>query len=229
VKGNSFCSLRYLELKPNFSFHFKIKRKAVEYLSEENLKTSPFEQFDIWYKVTYQSDIQEPTAVMLATCNKDLKPSSRTVLMKDYSEEGFMFFTNYDSRKGIELITNPNAAMLFYWGILDRQIRIEGTVKKVSESLSDQYFDSRPKRSRISAIVSDQSQKVEKKTLDEEVRQLNQKYESTDKVPRPANWGGFILQPTYFEFWQGKTDRLHDRFVYEKQIDNSWQNYRIAP
>lgn len=201
----------------------------MDILHEDSIKQDPFQQFEDWYKRVYQSDIQEPTAVVLATCNTDLKPSVRTVLMKDYSERGFVFFTNYESRKAQELTENPNAAMLFYWGILDRQIRIEGRVEKVGTGLSDQYFDSRPKRSRISAIASPQSKIIEKNTLDARVKELMEKFEHSDKVPRPANWGGYVLIPDYFEFWQGKTDRLHDRMVYQKSESGVWKIYRLAP
>lgn len=201
----------------------------MEPLSEQTISKNPFEQFEKWFKVVYQSDVPESTAVILATCTPDLKPSARAVLMKDYSEDGFVFFTNYNSRKAEELDANPNAALLFYWGLLDRQIRIEGKVEKVSAEISDQYFASRPKRSRISALASPQSRIIEKENLDEKVAELSKQYEAGDYVPRPEHWGGYRLNPVYFEFWQGKADRLHDRICYKKHEDGSWQIYRLAP
>lgn len=197
-------------------------------LSEKKVAQSPFDQFKEWFDEVLQSDVKEPTAMILATSTKDGVPSARTVLLKDYDEEGMVFFTNYQSRKGQELMENPKAALLFYWGDFERQIRIEGVVEEVDDATSDKYFASRPKKSRISAIASPQSQTIEKDVLDKKVSELKERYKGKEEVPRPPFWGGYRLKPHYFEFWQGRADRLHDRVIYKKSEQN-WKVYRIAP
>lgn len=194
-------------------------------LLEKDVYESPFLQFSKWFSEAKESEILEANAMVLATATPDGKPSARVVLLKEAGENGFVFYTNYDSRKGKELIENPNAQLLFFWDLLERQVRIEGIVKKISKEESEKYFKSRPEGSRIGAIASPQSQVVpDRKFLDEQ-------YEKTAKkgdFSMPEHWGGFILEPTYFEFWQGRQSRLHDRIFYEKNAD-SWKVGRLAP
>ena len=202
---------------------------SADALSEENTEKHPTDQFKKWYHDVLKANFKEPTAVILATSRRNGKPSVRTVLMKDFSEEGFVFFTNYQSRKGRELKQNPKAAMLFYWDTLMRQVRVEGTVQKVSPDISDKYFDSRPRQSRISAIASPQSAVIESRfDLEKKAARLESKFFGRLKIPRPANWGGYILKPTYFEFWQGRENRLHDRIIYVL-AKGKWMIKRLAP
>lgn len=198
-------------------------------LNESEVDKDPMEQFRKWFGEMLLQDFKEPTAVTLATSTRKGKPSVRTVLMKDYSSEGFLFFTNYSSRKGRELAQNPRAAMLFYWDKLERQIRIEGIVKKADKAISDHYFDSRPRQSRIGAIASPQSKVIPNRAvLEKKVEALQAKYRDDTRIPRPAGWGGYVFKPTYFEFWQGRTNRLHDRIVYTLS-KGKWKRSRIAP
>lgn len=164
----------------------------------------------------------------LATADKDGRPSARIVLMKSFDEQGFVFYTNYDSRKGQELAENPRACLLFYWSPLWRQVRIEGAVEKVSEAESEEYFHSRPLGSKLGAWASDQSQPVEsREQLEKQFEEFNSKF--ADNVPRPPHWGGYRLRPDVIEFWQGRENRLHDRLRYTLQKDGSWLIERLAP
>ncbi|HEY2329771.1 MAG TPA: pyridoxamine 5'-phosphate oxidase [Verrucomicrobiae bacterium] len=167
-------------------------------------------------------------AMTLATVDKNGKPSSRTVLLKSVDERGFIFFTNYDSRKGRELAENPNAALTFFWPELERQVCVAGTVTKLPAAESETYFKSRPRGSQIGAWASDQSEIVSDRAfLETKWRELETKF--PNDVPLPPNWGGFILQPERIEFWQGRPSRLHDRFNYTRQADGSWKIERLAP
>lgn len=199
-------------------------------LSESNIKSNPFEQFQIWFKDALGGKILEPNAMTLATCNNN-KPSARTVLLKGADATGFVFFTNYHSKKGSELENNPNAALLFFWDALERQIRIEGTVERIDRTSTEAYFKSRPKDSRIGALASPQSTVIEsREVLENKMKALNEKYSDTEDIPVPPYWGGYRLVPHYFEFWQGRSSRLHDRIVYEHIAENnSWKIYRLAP
>ena len=164
----------------------------------------------------------------LATADKDGRPSARIVLLKSFDEQGFVFYTNYDSRKGQELAENPRACLLFYWSPLWRQVRIEGTVEKVSEAESEEYFHSRPLGSKLGAWASDQSQPVEsREQLEKQFEESNLKF--ADNVPRPPRWGGYRLRPDVIEFWQGRENRLHDRLRYTVQKDDGWLIERLAP
>ena len=196
-------------------------------------RTNPLAQFHAWFQAALESDqIHEAPAVCLSTCSKEGKPSSRIVLMKSYTEHGFMFFTNYDSRKGKELAENPYASLLFFWPFLHRQVRIEGRVEKVPEEESRDYFNSRPLQSRISASISPQSSTVSSRAeLEAKHKEFLEKYSDEGKViPKPANWGGFLLVPSMFEFWQGQSNRLHDRIVFSRDSDSdSWTLKRLAP
>ncbi len=196
--------------------------------NEQDAAASPFEQFDKWLQEALHSGIPEPTAMNLATVGANGRPSARIVLLK-HIDSGFVFFTNYASRKGADLQQNPFAALTFHWVEMERQVRIEGKVEMVEPALSDEYFNSRPLMSRIGAIASEQSRPLpNREVLENRMRALEAEY--ADKEPaRPQNWGGYRLIPDYFEFWQGRRSRLHDRIVYEPAADGSWKIYRIAP
>lgn len=194
-------------------------------ISIEMMMQTPFLQFEKWFEDAKEFENQEANAMILSTCSNGGNPSSRVVLLKRYSGEGFVFFTNYLSRKGEELEANHRASLLFYWPQTMRQIRIEGEVSKVSSAESDEYFLSRPRESRASAILSMQSRPLEdKETFDIEVKRLSENGE----LIRPENWGGYILKPEYFEFWQGAVSRTHDRFAYEP-TNNGWKITRLYP
>ncbi len=189
----------------------------------------PFPQFETWFQEAVAAQILEPNAMVLATVAEG-KPSARVVLLKGLTTEGFVFFTNYTSRKGTELAENPHAALCFNWLDLQRQVRIEGVVEKITEADSDAYFNSRPFSSRIGAWASPQSQIIPNRSiLEENVVELTQKYENTEGVPRPEHWGGYVLLPTLIEFWQGRSSRLHDRIRYEKKESDDWEIVRLAP
>jgi pyridoxamine 5'-phosphate oxidase len=196
-------------------------------LDESSVNTDPIAQFQSWFNEVKESDIPEPNAMTLATATKEGKPSARIVLLKEFSHEGFIFYTNYLSRKGEEILQNPHGALLFFWDELERQVRIEGQLKKVSAEMSDAYFAVRPKQSQMGAIVSQQSSVITgRQTLEQGMENL----ESAAELNRPDNWGGYILVPDYFEFWQGRRSRLHDRIIYIKQEGvESWKIQRLAP
>lgn len=195
-------------------------------LLESKVNPNPFKQFDKWFEEALSSNIYEPNAMILATA-ADNRPSARVVLLKGFDENGFKFYTNYNSRKGKEISINPNAVLLFYWMELERQIRIEGRIEKLSKEESLEYFNSRPLDSRYGALASSQSEIIpDREYLEKKFFELKEKY--GDNPPMPDNWGGFILKPVLFEFWQGRPNRLHDRIVYEKKGSN-WNIYRLSP
>ena len=205
----------------------KDQRKVYEKfeLHEESVKHNPFDQFKNWFVDTKNSEILEANAMTLATASKDGKPSARIVLMKEVTETGFVFFTNYNSQKGKDLAENPQAEILFFWDALERQVRIGGNVKKISQDESRAYFDTRPPESRAGAIASPQSQKIESRAvIEEKIKTVL----AENKLDMPENWGGYILEPNYFEFWQGRHSRLHDRIIYEL-MEGSWKVGRLAP
>jgi len=198
-------------------------------LAEANCDASPFNQFDHWFKDAVSSidENAHANAMQLSTATKDGKPSSRIVLLKDYSEAGLTFFTNYDSRKAQEIAENPQVSLLFFWEELERQIRIEGTLIKTSREISDEYFHSRPVESQLGAICSEQSAPLDsRETLEKAFNAKEEKY--GDQIPLPDNWGGYTVIPDYFEFWQGRQNRLHDRVTYTLE-DDSWVMGRISP
>jgi pyridoxamine 5'-phosphate oxidase len=189
----------------------------------------PFPQFETWFQEAVAAQILEPNAMVLATV-ADGKPSARVVLLKGLTTEGFVFFTNYNSRKGTELAANPHAALCFNWLDLQRQVRIEGLIEKISDADSDAYFNSRPFGSRVGAWASPQSQVIPNRTiLEENLAEYTKKYENTEGTPRPPHWGGYVLLPTLIEFWQGRSSRLHDRIRYEKTVEGDWKIERLAP
>jgi len=197
-------------------------------LSKDQVNKNPIEQFKQWFKQASKFEIPEVNAMTIATASPGGFPSARIVLLKEVDENGFVFFTNYDGRKGKELEQNPKAALLFFWIELEQQIRIEGIVEKTSEKESDAYFNSRPLESKISAIVSKQSNVVQNRELLEEkyVNCLKDNFEK--EIKRPKNWGGYRVIPERIEFWQGRTNRLHDRILYTK-IEKEWKIERLEP
>ncbi|HRN94434.1 MAG TPA: pyridoxamine 5'-phosphate oxidase [Chitinophagales bacterium] len=201
------------------------KNYIKNHLSEGDVNENPTEQFVAWFKEAQQSAIKEPNAMTLATATANGKPSARIVLLKEVDEKGFVFFTNYLSRKGSEITANPQAALLFFWDVLERQIRVEGTLKKIAESESENYFNSRPLESRIGAIISKQSCVVKSR---EALELAFNKAKESSEIKRPQNWGGYLLVPAYFEFWQGGANRIHDRITYTKHQEN-WLIQRLAP
>jgi len=196
-------------------------------LLEENAKSSPFEQFSLWLKQAIDHPVPEPTAMALSTVGSNGRPSSRIVLLKGVEPEGLVFYTNYESRKGRELANSPWASLLFFWQPLERQVRIEGVIEKVPPEVSDSYFASRPLGSRIGAWASRQSQPVELPELQKRFLEMQEKY--GDNPPRPEYWGGYCLKPDYFEFWQGRPSRLHDRLAYSLDSDGKWVMKRLSP
>jgi pyridoxamine 5'-phosphate oxidase len=209
----------------------------LESLDVSDVNANPFLQFEKWFNEALKSEILEPNAMTLATVSSEGRPSARVVLLKgvefhnpELQTEGFVFYTNYNSRKGLDMALNPHVALCFSWLDLQRQVRIEGIVSKVSDEISTEYFNSRPKSSRIGAWSSPQSQIVENRLfLEEKYAELTKKYENTEGVPRPKFWGGYIVKPTLVEFWQGRSSRLHDRIVYEKTESGAWKIERLAP
>ena len=193
------------------------------------MNPDPFVQFDMWFEEAKASELTLPEAVALATATSDGRPSVRMVLVKQCGQDGFVFFTNLESRKVDELAQNPRAALLFHWKSLGRQVRIEGTVEAVSDEVSRAYFDSRPRGSRLSAWASPQSKKIpDRAFLEDRVAELDRKYPEDD-VPLPDFWGGYRVIPDQFEFWVNRDDRLHDRFLYVRQGDGAWKRALLAP
>lgn len=204
-------------------------RKQYQYaaLTEEHASQNPFSQFDNWLSAAVNSEEAEPTAMVLSTVDADMQPHSRVVLLKEFTENGFVFFTNYEGNKSKEIASNAKVALLFFWQGQERQVRITGVAEKIDAAASDDYFYSRPVESRIGAWASPQSQPIETYDI------LAQRFDAFKKqfgenIPRPPHWGGFVVKPTTFEFWQGRPNRLHDRLYYTQQNQN-WKIERLAP
>ena len=199
-------------------------------LDRSDLNADPIEQFNLWFQQTLEADLIEPNAMTLATATSDGKPTARIVLLKGVSDRGFVFYTNYESQKGQQLIANPYAALVFLWDKLERQVRIEGRVEKLSSAESAEYFHSRPKASQLGAWTSDQSRVIpNREVLEKKQSELQKQYSGDATVPLPPHWGGFRVVPDRIEFWQGRPSRLHDRLVYDLQTDGSWQIERLSP
>lgn len=200
-----------------------------EGLEESSAEADPLLLFERWFIEAKQSAIQMPEAMTLATANSQGWPSARIVLLKQVDESGFVFYTNYNSRKGRELEANPFASLVFFWQPLEYQVRVEGTVTRNPAADADAYFQTRPRESQIGAIASAQSEVLrDRKVLDERVAELTLLYEGRT-IDRPSHWGGYLLRPTRIEFWKGRVGRLHDRLLYERQADDTWQISRLSP
>ena len=198
-------------------------------LLEKNLDPDPIKQFQRWFNEAVAAKIPQAESMALATSTADRKPSVRMVLLKSFDSNGFVFYTNYNSQKGKELVENPYAALVFYWEELHHQVRIEGAVSKVSPEESDAYFQTRPREAQISAHTSQQSEAIASRgELDRHFEELQKKYEGRP-IPRPPHWGGYRLKPTRFEFWQARYARLNDRILYELQKNGRWSMKRLAP
>ena len=197
-------------------------------LDKSNLNKDPISQFKVWLDEAIEIDANEPNAMAISTISKENKPRSRYVLFKDLVNDEIIFHTHYESPKAIEILANPNISGIFYWPEIHRQIRFEGTCKKAPAKVSDAYFNSRPRGGQLSAIVSRQSKVIKnRKEIEEKINILDKKYENL-KIERPENWGGFSINISYWEFWQGRDNRTHDRFSYSKQVDN-WKIERLSP
>jgi pyridoxamine 5'-phosphate oxidase len=198
-------------------------------LVESEIDSDPIKQFNTWWQDALEAKITELNAMTLATASSDGMPSARTVLLKGFSEKGFVFFTNYNSFKGQQLAENPKACLVFFWKELERQVRITGIVQKTSNEENDAYFQSRPKISQVGAIASPQSQVIESRQwLDDHYKNLVEQLQKASIV-RPGHWGGYIVRPVIIEFWQGRPGRLHDRIQYTLLEDGSWKIERLAP
>ena len=198
-------------------------------LSEKKASTDPFKQFGKWWKQALASKIVEPNAMTLATASADGVPSARIVLLKDFSKDGFVFFTNYESFKGRQLSENPKACLVFFWKDLERQVRITGLVEKTDPKISEEYFHSRPAGSQLGALVSPQSRVIPNRDWLDDRYKESKKEIAGGTIPRPGHWGGYLVKPVIIEFWQGRPSRLHDRLQYSLQEDGSWKMERLAP
>ncbi|MEM9895339.1 MAG: pyridoxamine 5'-phosphate oxidase [Bacteroidota bacterium] len=201
---------------------------AKDHLDEESTAENPFLQFEKWFAEAKESEILEPNAMVVSTVSVAGEPSQRTVLLKDLDEHGFTFFSNYTSNKGQDLRHNDNISLLFPWYSLERQVVVRGKASKISREASESYFRSRPKGSQIGAVVSQQSQKIpNREVLENRLQELESRYINTE-VPLPLNWGGYLIKPHFFEFWQGRKSRLHDRIIYN-QTEKGWVKGRLSP
>ena len=197
-------------------------------LLESEIVANPFEQFKLWFEQAVAADILEPNAMTVATVTDEGKPSARIVLLKDFDDRGFVFYTNYNSQKGVELQKCPHAALVFLWGDLERQVRIEGKIEFVSESEATGYFHSRPASSQLGAWASEQSTVIaDRSILEQKLQQLEAEYQDR-QIPKPPHWGGVRVVPQEIEFWQGRPSRLHDRLRYQL-VEGQWQIDRLAP
>jgi pyridoxamine 5'-phosphate oxidase len=198
-------------------------------LSEEDAEKDPLRQFSNWWEEALASEIVEVNAMTLATASPDGVPAARIVLLKGFTEKGFIFFTNYNSFKGQQLAENPKACLVFFWKELERQVRITGLIEKIPAEESDQYFHSRPAGSQIGAIASPQSQVIkDREWLDKHYEKIEQDLKGKE-LQRPAHWGGYLLKPVIIEFWQGRPSRLHDRLQYTLDDNGNWKMERLAP
>lgn len=198
-------------------------------LTRESLHADPLEQFRIWFSQADEAGIEEPNALVLGTTDEEGRPSQRMVLLKAFDEKGFVFFTNYRSRKAEHLRQTAHASFLFPWISLERQLMIEGPCEKISTLQSFRYFSSRPRGSRLGAWVSDQSKVIDsRKILEMKLEEMKRKF-GDGEIPLPDFWGGYRLQPRRYEFWQGRPNRLHDRFEYQRKEDGGWSIHRLSP
>ena len=202
---------------------------VTDVLDEKSVDPNPIDLFRHWYDAAAASGSRLPDAMTLATATKDGRPSARVVLLKQFDNTGFVFYTNYNSNKARELEENPRAALVMYWTVLDRQVRVEGTVERVPASQSDEYFQTRPRESQLGALASPQSEVIDgRDVLEQNFAELDERYRNRP-IERPEHWGGYILKPERIEFWQNRTGRLHDRILYQRQPSGSWSIQRLAP
>ena len=221
------CYLRAVDKLKHFLKHSR-QQYDKGILSENHLDPDPLKQFSYWMEMAVREGIPEPNAMDLSTVDESGRPSSRIVLLRTCDQRGFTFFTNYESRKGKDLLSNGFASLNFFWQQPARQVRVEGSVCKVSPEESDEYFSTRPRESQLGAWASSQSAYLNsRQELEEAILALEKEYEGRE-VPRPPHWGGFVLEPDRIEFWQGRPNRLHDRFLYEKTND-IWMVFRLFP
>lgn len=204
------------------------KEYAAGNLNEDEMSVDPIQEFELWMDAAIKAGLSEPNAMTLATATADGKPSVRVVLLKEFNNDGFIFFTNYNSRKGKELRVNPFAAVLFDWHDIERQVRIEGMAEKLPEEESDEYFNSRPESAKIGAWASPQSRIIKNRDELEKLQEEIEDQFDEMQVHRPGHWGGFLIRPVVIEFWQGRANRMHDRIVYYK-TEEGWSMHRLAP
>lgn len=217
----SHVSLSLEELREEY------KRGA---LDEINCDPNPLQQFRRWMEEAQAAELKEPNAMTLSTATSDGRPSGRIVLLKELLGDGFIFYTNYTSRKGHEIEANPHVALTFYWAELERQVRVEGHITKISREKSERYFQGRPKGSRLGALVSHQSEILpSRKPLEAKLEELQLRYADSEDVPVPDWWGGYCVNPEFIEFWQGRENRLHDRLLYRRTDECSWVVERLSP
>lgn len=210
------------------SLHQMRQEYAAGSLNETNMPHNPMEVFNVWLDFAINSGLTEPNAMTVATATADGKPSARVVLLKEVNDNGFVFFTNYMSRKGSELIVNPQVAIVFDWHNLERQVRVEGRAEKLSAEESEAYFNERPEDAKIGAWASPQSKIVkDREELEKHLEEIEEQFEDMP-VHRPSHWGGYLIRPSVIEFWQGRPSRMHDRIVYYKTEDG-WTMHRLAP
>ncbi len=199
-------------------------------LTEDSVKKDPVEQYSVWFEEAVGAQLLDPYAMCLSTVDKQGFPSSRIVYVRDLIDGNFVFYTNYNSSKSKEIEANPKVSVNFFWGELERQIRMRGEVKKTSPEVSDKYFAGRPRESQIGAWASKQSEVLSsREALEKEVERLTEKFKNVEQIPRPDFWGGYEIIPNYFEFWQGRPSRLHDRIAYEKTPKGDWEIKRLNP
>ena len=198
-------------------------------LTEDNIPNNPIELFKKWFEEVDGTSDEEANAMTISTFGLDGFPKARIVLLKRFDEQGFVFYTNYDSEKGKAIAANPRVCLSFFWPAQERQVIIKGTAEKTAKEMSDDYFKSRPSGSRLGALASNQSEVIEsREILEEKLKNLEEKYDGRE-IPRPENWGGYIIKPSEIEFWQGRSNRLHDRIRYHFDNDYSWGTERLAP
>lgn len=225
-KFNKYFCIKYGTMKNKIADIRKDYKR--DFMSFEDLKSDPIDQFNIWFNNALRLDVMEVNAMVLSTVSREGIPSGRVVLLKDVDYSGFTFYSNYNSSKGLDMKFNHNVSATFFWPELEQQIRIKGTVMKLNTESSDIYFKSRPKGSQIAACASNQSNLIDDRSvLENEVNRLEKLYKNKD-IPRPEHWGGYLLSPSKIEFWQGRASRLHDRCLYELH-SKCWKMNRLAP
>ena len=211
------------------SLHDIRKDYTKQVLNEDAVSENPIRQLEKWLSEAINAEVQEPTAMTLATCSIAGKPSARIVLLKDLNEDGLIFFTSYESHKASDILENPYCAVVLFWPDLERQVRVEGRVEKVTAKQSDSYFESRPQKSKLGAWASPQSKVIPNRQCLEQLMADFEKQLDGKEIKRPANWGGYIIKPILVEFWQGRASRLHDRIQYRQNDANEWVIERLAP